>query len=53
MTDKELDEIIDWCRKKMKKENTHFNLTGKRLEGYKEAMLVVMSYLHSKKSGDE
>lgn len=53
MTDKELDEMIDWCRKKMKKENRPINLTGKRLEGYKEAMLQVMSYLHSKKGGEK
>lgn len=49
MVDRELDEIIDWCRSKMSKEKRPFNLTGKRLEGYKEAMLQVMSYLHSKK----
>ena len=41
MTNQELDYIIDWCRKKIK-ETT---LTGKRKEGYKEAMLSTMSYL--------
>ena len=49
MTNNELDEMIDWCRSKMSKEKRPFNLTGKRLEGYKEAMLQVMSYLHCKK----
>ena len=49
MTNKELDEMIDWCRSKMSKEKRPLNLTGKRLEGYKEAMLQVMSYLHCKK----
>lgn len=51
MTDKELNEIIDWCRKKL--ENKPYSLTGKRREGYKEAMLQVMSYLHSKKGVQE
>ena len=50
MSDRELNEMIDWCRKKLK--NRPFNLTGKRLEGYEEAMLQVMSYLHSKKGGE-
>ena len=51
MTDRELNEIIDWCRKKMS--SLPFNYTGKRKEGYKEAMLQVMSYLHSKKGGEQ
>lgn len=51
MTDNELNEMIDWCRKKI--ENRPFNLTGKRREGYKEAMLQVMSYLHGKKDVDK
>lgn len=51
MTDKELDALIAWCRKKI--ENRPLTLTGKRREGYKEAMLQVMSYLHSKKGGAE
>lgn len=50
MTDKELNEMIDWCRKKMS--NLPLNYTGKRKEGYKDAMLQVMSYLHSKKGGE-
>ena len=47
MTNNELDDMIDWCRKKMA--NLPYNFTGKRKEGYKEAMLQVMSYLHNKK----
>ena len=51
MTDNELNEMIDWCRKKI--ENRSFNLTGKRREGYKDAMLQVMSYLHGKKDSHQ
>ena len=50
MSDRELNEMIDWCRKKMS--NLPLNFIGKRKEGYKEAMLQVMSYLHSKKGGE-
>ena len=50
MSDKELNEMIDWCRKKIS--NLHHNYSGKRKEGYKDAMLQVMSYLHSKKGSD-
>ena len=45
MTNQELDCIIDWCRKKIKTTV----LTGKRKEGYNEAMLSTMSYLSSLK----
>lgn len=41
MTNQELENMIDWCRKKIKTTV----LTGKRKEGYKEAMLSTMSYL--------
>ena len=51
MTERELNEMIDWCRKKMS--NLPFNYTGKRKEGYKDAMLQIMSYLHSRKGSDE
>ena len=51
MTDKELNEMIEWCKKKML--SLPFNYTGKRKEGYKEAMLQVMSYLHSRKGGEQ
>ena len=53
MTDRELDEIIDWCRKKLANEKRNpCGLTGKRIEGYEQAMKVVMSYLHSRKGGE-
>ena len=51
VSDKELNEMIDWCRKKIS--NLPYNYSGKRKEGYKDAMLQVMSYLHSKKGGEE
>lgn len=51
MTNYELDGMIDWCRKKLANEKSNpFGLSGKRMEGYEEAMKVVMSYLHSKKT---
>lgn len=53
MTNKELDKIIAWCKNRIKTEkHKPFGLTGKKLEGYEEAMLQVMSYLHSKKRED-
>ena len=53
MTDRELNEIIDWCRKKLANEKRNpCGLTGKRMEGYEQAMKVVMSYLHSRKGGE-
>ena len=51
VTDKELNEMIDWCRKKIS--NLPYDYIGKRKEGYKDAMLQVMSYLHSKKGSEE
>ena len=52
MTDKELNEMIDWCRNKLAIEKKNpYGLTGKRLEGYEQAIKVFMSYLHSKKRG--
>lgn len=56
MTSKELDEMIDWCRMKLAKEKKPpygYGLTGKRLEGYEQAIKAVMSYLHSKKGCEE
>ena len=47
MSDKELNKMIDWCRKKIS--NIPHNYSGKRKEGYEDAMLQVMSYLYSKK----
>ena len=53
MTDGGLNEIIDWCRKKLINEKKNpYGLTGKRMEGYEQAMKVVMSYLHSMKGGE-
>lgn len=50
MKDNELNEMIDWCRKKLANEKKNpFGLSGKRLDGYETAMKSVMSYLHSKK----
>ena len=52
ITNKELDEMIDWCRKKMPTSKSNpFGLTGNRLEGYEMAFKVFMSYLHSRKEG--
>lgn len=54
MTNKELDEMIDWCRKKLDLEKHSYDgCTGKRMEGYEKAMKAVMSYLHSKKESVE
>lgn len=52
MTDRELNDMIDWCRWKLANEKKNpFGLGGKRLDGYEQAMKQVMSYLHSKKVG--
>lgn len=53
MTDRELNEMIEWCRNKSDNEKKKpFGLKGKRLEGYEQAMASVMSYLHSKKGSN-
>lgn len=42
-----LNDVIIFCRKKL---NTHpTDLTGKRREGYEQALQAVMSYCHSEK----
>ena len=46
MTDNDYDRAIVWCKKKIENVKKHHILSGKRLEGYEEAMLCVMSYLH-------
>lgn len=52
MRETELNEMIDWCRKKLANEKSNpYGLSGKRLQGYEQAMLAVMSYLHSRKEG--
>lgn len=54
MTDKELNEMISWCRTKLANEKKNpYGLSGKRMEGYEQAMKVFMSYLHSKKGDAE
>ena len=56
MSENELNEMIDWCRKKLadeKKKPLGFRLTSKNMEGYEKAIRAVMSYLHSKKGGNE
>lgn len=48
MTDKELNDLIDWCRKKI----VQFKKQGynvKTRDGYENAMLAVMSHLSSLK----
>lgn len=53
MSNAELNEMIDWCRKKLAYERGNpFGFKGKGFDGYKYAMLAVMSYLHSKKRGE-
>lgn len=50
MTNEELNQMIEWCRKKIEEEKSKpYGLSGKRLEGYETAMKGVMSYLHSLK----
>ena len=50
MTISELDEMVDWCRRKLSVEKSKpYGSNGKRMEGYEEAMKSVMSYLHSMK----
>ena len=49
MTDRELDSIIDWCRRKAAQKKRECGYMGKRGEGYEEAMLAVMSHLHGMK----
>lgn len=50
MTVDEINEIIDWCRKKQIEEKANpFGSRGKALDGYRTAMLQVMSYLHREK----
>ena len=49
MTDNDYDRAIVWCKKKIENVKKYHILNGKRLEGYEEAMLCVMSYLHCEK----
>ena len=49
MTDNDYDRAIVWCKKKIENVKKYHILSGKRLEGYEEAMLCVISYLHCEK----
>ena len=56
MNNDELDEMIDWCRNKLKNEKTKplgCRLNSKELNGYEQAIRAVMSYLHSKKGSEQ
>ena len=47
MSNAELNELIEWCRKKIAWERSNpFGMKAKELNGYVTAMLAVMSYLH-------
>ena len=56
MSDAELNEMIDWCRNKIKEGKEKpmglRRLSAKAFAGYEQAMLAVMSYLHGKKRGE-
>lgn len=49
MTNAELDFIIDWCRRKTAQKTSQCGYYGKKGQGYEEAMLNVMSFLHGLK----
>ena len=50
MSNAELNEMIEWCRKKILQEKTRpYGMRSKELYGYTTAMKAVMSYLHSLK----
>jgi hypothetical protein len=54
MTNAELNEMIDWCRKKIQQEQSKpFGMRSKELAGYTTAMKAVMSYLHSLKEAND
>ncbi len=51
MNIEDLNEIMDWCTQKLAYEKANpFGLTGRKLEGYEQAMKSVISYLHNKKT---
>jgi hypothetical protein len=53
MSNAELNEMIEWCRKKIRQEQSKpFGMRSKELNGYKTAMRAVMSYLHSLKEAN-
>lgn len=53
MSNAELNEMIEWCRKKILQEKTRpYGMRPKELYGYTTAMKAVMSYLHSLKEAN-
>lgn len=54
MSNAELNEMIEWCRKKINQERTRpYGMRAKELYGYTTAMKAVMSYLHSLKEAND
>jgi hypothetical protein len=50
MSNAELNEMIEWCRKKINQERSRpYGMRRNELVGYTTAMKAVMSYLHSLK----
>ena len=50
MSNDELNEMIEWCRKKINQEKSRpYGMRRNELVGYTTAMKAVMSYLHSLK----
>lgn len=50
MNDKEIDELIDLCKRALRLENQNFQgLSKEYFCGYEKAMLQVMVYLYSRK----
>lgn len=50
MSNAELNEMIEWCRKKIDWERTKpYRMNAKELNGYVMAMQAVMSHLHKLK----
>ena len=45
----DIDETIEWCRRKIDSAKRAKVFTAKQYEGYKNALLTVMSYLHCEK----
>ena len=49
MSNTDLNQLIDWCRRKRREKNGDIFSSRKHKERYSDAMLCVMSYLHSLK----
>lgn len=53
MTNAELNEMIEWCRKKIQQERSRpCGMRPKELDGYTTATKAVMSYLHRLKEAN-